>query len=26
MGPIHDLVKKRIGSETIDAIIAEVNK
>lgn len=25
MGPIHELVKKKIGSETVDSIIAEVN-
>lgn len=26
MGPIHDMVKKRVGAEIVDAILAEVNK
>lgn len=26
MGPIHDMVKKKIGAEVVDAIIAEVNR
>ena len=26
MGPIHEMVKKRVGAEIVDAILAEVNK
>jgi hypothetical protein len=26
MGPIYDMVKKKVGPEIVDKIIAEVNK